>query len=78
MQNFISTNYSGSCIVNGIIVRYDFLVEVVMSSVIGYCVTTFRGDCVLCFLTMCINLQDVMSLKTDNFFVNTATVPCIK
>jgi hypothetical protein len=34
-QNFISTNYLGSCIANGIIVRNVFFAEVVMSSVIG-------------------------------------------
>lgn len=76
MQNFISTNYSESCIANGIIARYDFFTNFLMSSVIGYCVIMFRGDCVFFFLTICINLQDVMSLKTYTFFVNTATLPC--
>jgi hypothetical protein len=78
MQNLISTNYSESCIANGIIVSYDYLTHVLMSSVIGDCVTTFRGDCVPFFPTIRINLQDVMSLKTDTFFVNTVTVPCIQ
>jgi len=70
MENFVSTNYSESCIANGIIVSYDFLTHVLMSSVIG--------DCVPFFPLIRINLQDVMSLKTDTFFVNTATVPCIQ